>query len=94
MRRLGRGCKILRGSRWIGEFEEGGGEDEPAQFTSDDGDGRDLYACHSNEAVLDKLLFPFCYSMSLKLPCIIRYIHISHLMTSLDTTISLNTYQT
>lgn len=64
MGRLGRGCKILRGSRWIGEFEEGG-EDGPAQFTSDDGDGRDLYACHSNEAVLDKLLFPFCYSMSL-----------------------------
>jgi hypothetical protein len=32
------------------------GEDRPAQFTSEDGKGRDLYACHSKEAVFARLL--------------------------------------
>lgn len=37
--------------------------DEPAQFTSEEGEGSDLYACHSNDAAFDKLLYPFRYSM-------------------------------
>lgn len=39
------------------EWEWGRKGDEPAQFTSEEGEGRDLYACHSNEAVFDRLLF-------------------------------------
>lgn len=39
--------------------------DEPAQFTSEEGEGRDLYACHSNEAAFDRLLFPFPFRYSI-----------------------------
>lgn len=30
--------------------------DSPAQFTSEEGAGKDLYACHNNEAVFARLL--------------------------------------
>lgn len=33
------------------------GKDKPAQFTSDEGEGRDLYACHSKEAAFARLLY-------------------------------------
>ena len=29
----------------------------PAQLTSEEGEGRDLYACHSKDAVFARLLF-------------------------------------
>lgn len=68
----GRWCRIL-GGRLFGDKMEGerdgmvgglgfgvgeeGRGDEPAQFTSDEGEGRDLYACHSNEATFARLLW-------------------------------------
>ena len=33
------------------------GKDTPAQFTSDEEEGRDLYACHSKEAAFARLLY-------------------------------------
>jgi hypothetical protein len=50
-RNLG-GKNELRCEREVAEEQE----DEPAQFTSELGEKRDLYACHSNDAVLAKLL--------------------------------------
>lgn len=32
-------------------------KDRPAQFTSEDGEGRDLYACHNRDAVFARLLW-------------------------------------
>ena len=40
---------------WGGKWEQRRGE-VPAQFTSDDGEGRDLYACHNKEAAFARLL--------------------------------------
>jgi hypothetical protein len=31
-------------------------QDIPAQFTSEEGEGRDLYACHRSDAVFARLL--------------------------------------
>jgi len=39
-----------------GEIAGGGEESIPAQFTSADGEGKDLYACHNNDAVFARLL--------------------------------------
>jgi hypothetical protein len=36
-----------------------GCQNEPAQFTSEDGDGSDLYACQSNDAAFARLLLNF-----------------------------------
>jgi hypothetical protein len=46
----------VRLEKWDGERKRG--EDVPAQFTSEEGAERDLYACHNNEAVFERLLDP------------------------------------
>lgn len=48
----------VRGKWGVEEGREEGMDrgDLPAQFTSDEGDGRDLYACQRSEAAFARLL--------------------------------------
>jgi hypothetical protein len=63
----GRERRNLKKLSWVvkGTLQREEQGDEPAQFTSELGEGRDLYACHSNDAVLARLL---CISKLCLLP--------------------------